>query len=215
VREALAARSDRDFGTGARGRAPRSSPGLVRRLVTAASERPGAVAGTIVIAGAATAIVLNALSLQTSRHPAPIFARGGEGVASRPRTHDPAGPPALAPMPPARPPAGNPPAPQAVAPRTAIRDSIGEMIRASDTTTGTATSPRSSEQAVDPQRVVASAQRALSKLGYGPLKPDGVLGQGTRQALERFQRDRRLPTTGELGPRTIRELSAQAGMTVE
>jgi hypothetical protein len=167
-----------------------------------------------VIAGAATAIVVNALSLQTSRHPAPIFAKGNEGPALRPRPQDTA-PPSVAPVPPARPPAGVPPTQQAAAPRTAIRDPIGDMIRAADTTTGTATSARSSEQPAEPQRVVASAQRALSKLGYGPLKPDGLLGQGTRQALERFQRERRLPTTGELGPRTIRELSAQAGMTVD
>lgn len=215
MRQALAARSDRDLGTGARGRASRSSPGLVLRLLSAAFQRPGAVAGTVVVVGAATAIIVNALSLQTSRHPAPIFAKGGEGPAVRPRPQDTAAPPSLAPIPPARPPAGAPPAQQAAAPRTAIRDPIGEMIRSSDATTGTATNARSSEPPAEPQRVVASAQRALSKLGYGQLKPDGLLGQGTRQALERFQRDRRLPATGELGPRTIRELSAQAGMTVD
>jgi hypothetical protein len=215
VREALAARSDRDFGGGARGRASRSSPGLIRRLLSAALQRPGAVAGALVIAGAASAIVVNALSMQTSRHPAPIVTKAGEGPAVRPRPQEPAAPPSVAPVPPARPPAGVPPTQQAAAPRAAIRDPIGDMIRAADTTTGTATGPRSSEQPAEPQRVVASAQRALSKLGYGPLKPDGLLGQGTRQALERFQRERRLPATGELGPRTIRELSAQAGMTVD
>jgi hypothetical protein len=169
----------------------------------------------VVIAGAATAIAVNALSLQTARHPAPIFARGGEGPAARPRAQDVGAAPSVAPVPPVRPPAGIPSGQQATAPRTAIRDPIGEMIRASDTTTGTATSARASEQPLEPQHVVASAQRALTKLGYGPLRPDGLLGQGTRQALERFQRDRRLPSTGELGPRTIRELSAQAGMTVD
>ena len=68
---------------------------------------------------------------------------------------------------------------------------------------------------MEPQRQVASAQRALQKLGYGPLKADGIFGQGTRQAIERFERDRRLTPTGELGPRTVRELSAQSDIRVE
>jgi peptidoglycan hydrolase-like protein with peptidoglycan-binding domain len=67
----------------------------------------------------------------------------------------------------------------------------------------------------EPQRHVASAQRALLKLGYGPLKTDGIFGQETRQAIARFERDRRLTQTGELGPRTVRELSAQSGIRVE
>ena len=65
------------------------------------------------------------------------------------------------------------------------------------------------------QRSVAAVQRALTKLGYGPLKTDGVMGTGTRQAIERFERDRRLTPTGELGPRTVRELSALSGIRVE
>jgi peptidoglycan hydrolase-like protein with peptidoglycan-binding domain len=55
----------------------------------------------------------------------------------------------------------------------------------------------------------------LNKLGYGPLKTDGVIGEGTRQALERFERDRRLPVTRELSSRTLRELSAQADLSLE
>jgi peptidoglycan hydrolase-like protein with peptidoglycan-binding domain len=55
----------------------------------------------------------------------------------------------------------------------------------------------------------------LSKLGYAALRSDGVIGPGTRQAIEKFERDRRLPVTGELNPRTVRELSAQAGMAIE
>jgi peptidoglycan hydrolase-like protein with peptidoglycan-binding domain len=65
-----------------------------------------------------------------------------------------------------------------------------------------------------PERV-AAGQRALAKLGYGPLKADGIMGPGTRQAIERFERDRRLAVTGELGSRTARELAAQSGLPVE
>ena len=67
----------------------------------------------------------------------------------------------------------------------------------------------------EPHRPVAAAQRALAKLGYGPLKADGVLGEGTRQAIERFERDRRLAVTRDLAPRTLKELSAQSGVAIE
>jgi peptidoglycan hydrolase-like protein with peptidoglycan-binding domain len=67
----------------------------------------------------------------------------------------------------------------------------------------------------EPTRIVTSGQKALSKLGYGPLTADGVMGQTTRQAVERFERDRRLPVTGEISGRTARELAAQAGIPVE
>jgi peptidoglycan hydrolase-like protein with peptidoglycan-binding domain len=86
------------------------------------------------------------------------------------------------------------------------------MIRAGD---GASNAARATEAKADQQRPVAAAQRALTKLGYGPLKADGIMGEGTRQALERFERDRRLAVTRDLSPRTIRELSAQAGVPIE
>ncbi|MGO4572836.1 peptidoglycan-binding domain-containing protein [Microvirga sp. 2TAF3] len=60
---------------------------------------------------------------------------------------------------------------------------------------------------------VLSGQRALAKLGYG-VKPDGLMGAETRQAIERFEHDRRLPVTGEFTPRTMRELAALSGIAV-
>nr|WP_281409345.1 peptidoglycan-binding domain-containing protein [Microvirga terricola] len=62
--------------------------------------------------------------------------------------------------------------------------------------------------------VVLSGQRALAKLGYN-VKPDGVMGAGTRQAIERFEQERRLPVTGDFSPRTIRELAAASGIAVQ
>nr|WP_255616509.1 peptidoglycan-binding domain-containing protein [Microvirga puerhi] len=58
---------------------------------------------------------------------------------------------------------------------------------------------------------VLLGQRALAKLGYN-VKPDGLMGSETRQALERFERDRHLPVTGEFGGRTLRELTSLAGL---
>ncbi|RDI57814.1 peptidoglycan-binding domain-containing protein [Microvirga subterranea] len=56
-----------------------------------------------------------------------------------------------------------------------------------------------------PQDVVA-AQKALTELGYGPLKADGDLGPGTRQAIEKYQRDAGLRVTGELHAETLQIL---------
>jgi hypothetical protein len=205
VREMLAARSDRDLAAVAparRSRARKSAPW--RRLAAFALERPGTLMGAVVIAGAATAIVVNALSFQTSRHPAPIFIRANGSRASaesapRPPT----------PLPPARPAAQAPPPPTAPA-RPAGRDAIGDLIRSAEPPGA----PGGAGHLAD-ARLVLLTQRSLIKLGYGPLKVDGVLGQGTRQAIERFERDLRLPPTGDLTPRTIKELSAQAGMAIE
>jgi Putative peptidoglycan binding domain len=55
---------------------------------------------------------------------------------------------------------------------------------------------------------IVTAQRALTKLGYGPLVPDGIVGPGTRQAIQDFQHDRGMRVTSELDPATLRQLTA-------
>lgn len=182
----------------------------LRRLLASGLQRPGLLVGGLAIASTAAAIVVNALSFQSARHPAPIFARG-EGARATSREPP---PPALSPLPPTRPvPAATAAIPQPAA--RAPRDQIGDLLRAADTTGSATAAARPVEGRPDPQRQVASAQRALVKLGYGQLKVDGVFGQETRQAIERFERDRRLAPTGELGPRTARELSSVSGIRVE
>ena len=57
-------------------------------------------------------------------------------------------------------------------------------------------------------------QHALVKLGF-VLKPDGVNGAATRQALEQFEHDHNLPAKGELTPKVLRELATQSGQTIE
>ncbi len=58
-----------------------------------------------------------------------------------------------------------------------------------------------------PEKVfVATAQKALTKLGYGPLSADGVMGPGTRRAIEEFQYKNGLPVTKELDTATLQRL---------
>lgn len=64
-------------------------------------------------------------------------------------------------------------------------------------------------QAQGPSDSVASAQRALQRLGY-VVKPDGVVSAGTKQAIEKFERENGLPAKGELTPKIVRLLATRA-----
>ena len=200
--------------------------------------RPGDVLGFVVVVGAASYISLNALGYQMGRHQAPIFpkpaprqiaekppvrrieasrADTGEGVKAavpKPAALQTAAPQNAGPKAetagaePSRPDAPkSEPARIALvspSPRPVSRDTIGEIIREGETTASVTLK-------ADP--TVAKAQRALVKLGYGPLKADGVLGTGTRAAIERFERDRKLPVKGQPAGRTLRELAARAAQS--
>jgi hypothetical protein len=62
---------------------------------------------------------------------------------------------------------------------------------------------------------IAAVQRALTEYGYGQLKPTGTIGSDTQAAIAKFERDRKLPVTGQMSDRVVRELSAMIGHSVE
>jgi peptidoglycan hydrolase-like protein with peptidoglycan-binding domain len=62
-----------------------------------------------------------------------------------------------------------------------------------------------------PSKQVMAIQRALSDFGYGQVSPTGLYDPATRAAIERFERDRRMPVTGQISDRVTRELSALSG----
>ena len=66
--------------------------------------------------------------------------------------------------------------------------------------------------AADANANVLAAQKALVRLGY-VLRPDGVIGASTKQAVASYERDHKLPVRGELTPKLSRELVAKAGST--
>jgi Putative peptidoglycan binding domain len=193
----------------------------------------------------ATAIILNALVFQKARHPSPFLSAPRVTETKAPAVQDPktaAGAPATASVqavaPPARPanlealiretavvrppatvPAGTAPTPRA-APRdvtqrdntsreAAPRDPIAELIMNGDAR------PPATVGQPDTKRITLSAQKALAKLGYGPVKNEGRLDDATKNAIERFEKDRKLPVTRELSPRTQRELAAASGLRIE
>lgn len=64
-----------------------------------------------------------------------------------------------------------------------------------------------------PDTVVA-IQRALTKLGLGPLRDDGQMGPGTRAALDRFEQSRKLPSRDDNPQRVLRELAQASGIAI-
>jgi hypothetical protein len=179
---------------------------------------------------AVVAIISNALFMQAGRHPSPLFsasvavptaaavpvlprprpiealarpsdakpgaeARSVDAKLFEPRAID---APAAAAKPaavPAPAPATVVVRPPAAVPTASRNDPLGDLIVTS--------------------RRVASVQRALTDYGYGQLKPTGNVGSETQAAIQRFERDRKLPVTGQMSDRLVRELSVVTGRPID
>lgn len=70
-------------------------------------------------------------------------------------------------------------------------------------------------QLIAPSKRVLAVQRALTDYGYGQIKPSGTEDADTRAAIEKFERDRRLPVTGAVSEQLVRELAAMTGRPLE
>ncbi|WP_267426859.1 peptidoglycan-binding domain-containing protein [Methylobacterium sp. GC_Met_2] len=202
--------------------------GALRAAVSTCRNSPGTVLSSLVGLGAAGFICVNALGYQAGRHPAPILPKLAQKAPApreaAPATRDVAREAAREPVREiARDPVRS--EPEKAAAKPAARDTIGELIRADETTASvtpkappvrTGAKPIAKPAAKEPVKKaetesdpVLRVQKALSKLGY-PVKPDGAMGPGTRAAIEKFERSAKLPVTGEATGRTLRELTARA-----
>ena len=68
---------------------------------------------------------------------------------------------------------------------------------------------------IAPSKRVTAIQRALSDFGYGQIKPTGQFDPETKTAIEKFERDRKLPVTGQISDRLVRDLAAMTGRPLE
>ena len=181
-------------------------------------------------------IVINALGLQNSRHPAPLFGKAIQlGDQPAPMTAlieatTPAPAPAkgLAAEAPAAPAQAvatqNNPAPALAHPHHTVPDPapahhvkaekgdksddpIAALLKVS-APSAPADKPR------DDSKTVLAAQHALLKLGY-VVAPNGTLGPATRTALQAFEREQHLPLSGELSRKVIKQLSAESGVAID
>ena len=187
------------------------------------------VAGAIAFA-AVTAIIANALFLQAGRHPSPMF---GSVVTM------PAAPLAQAgPLPRPRPVEADASVaePRLAEPRLAepkpaeprLVDPLANLVKATTGTAPVATSaiprppvpvpPSTHNDAASlamGSRRVAAVQRALTEYGYGQLKPTGTVGSDTQAAILKFERERKIPVTGQMSDRLVRELTAMIGHPID
>ena len=189
------------------------------------------VAGLLALATAA-AIIANAVFLQHGPHPAPMF---GSVV------HLPPASPSVSLLPRPRPAeadvaASEPrllePHPNEVhasGPRVADQrsiDPLGNLVKTTTTTASVPTAAPPASSALRPpapipvvqitgSRRVAAVQRALTEYGYGQLKATGTMGSDTQAAIQKFERDRKLPVTGQVSDRLVRELTGMIGHSID
>jgi peptidoglycan hydrolase-like protein with peptidoglycan-binding domain len=82
---------------------------------------------------------------------------------------------------------------------------VAEMRRDAAAPRSAAAAPSEREAAIPigNQTAVRTVQNRLKQLGFYDGPADGVWGVGTQTAVERYQREKRLPGTGELTARTV------------
>ena len=188
------------------------------------------VAGLLAVA-AVCAIITNALFLQAGRHPSPMFG----SVVTLPA------PAVVSPLPRPRPVelAAKPVEPEPAELKTVeiksadlksadpkaadamtnlVVKSIGAPVVAPPNVARPPapipTVSREAAQAAGARRV-AAVQRALTQYGYGQLKPTGAVGADTQAAISKFEHARKLPVTGQMSDRLVRELTVMIGHPID
>jgi len=183
------------------------------------------VAGAFAFA-AVIAIIANALFLQAGRHPSPMF---GSVVAMPAAALAPASP-----LPRPRPVEADatlsePKAADAKPAEPKATDPLASLVKATSAPAAVPSNivrppapiPASSrnETIANPspgsRPRVAAVQRALTEYGYGQLKPTGTVGSDTQAAIQKFERERKLPVTGQMSDRLVRELIVVTGRPIE
>jgi hypothetical protein len=156
----------------------------------------GASAATIVI-------VVNAAFLQAGPHPAPFFA-------------NPAPPAAVTAE--ARPKPAESIAPKPVEQATAKPVDSAATHTAAATRAPQAVPVRRNDpiaELIGPSSRIMAVQRVLSEFGYGQIRQTGTLDGATSEAIEKFEREHKLPVSGRVSDRLVSELTVMTGHPVE
>jgi hypothetical protein len=164
---------------------------LVWRGYAKATRRPVDTAAVLAAVAASLIIIANAAFLQSASRPSPYFANPKPRATIVPVRQIVA--PGISSAPATSSVQASQPAPQPVAMRR--NDPIADLI---------GPSPR-----------IAAAQKVLSDYGYGQMKPTGTLDSATSGAIEKFERERKMPITGRVSDRLMSELANLAGHPIE
>lgn len=183
-------------------RAASAGGALLVGLWERAAARPIDFAAVLLGIAMSAVIVVNALYLQTGSRSAPYFT-----------------PPVAAASPPAGASRGTAQAGAQATGTTAAKPA--EQIIATRPVAGGAiaaqpVSVRRDDPIADliapqPSPRVTAVQRALSEYGYGQIKPTGLVDEATSTAIQRFEREHKLPVTGRISERLVSQLTALVG----
>jgi hypothetical protein len=195
-----------------------SERGLVMRILLHSPK--DMVAGALAFA-AVSATIANALFLQAGPHPSPMFG----SVVALPAVAIP-----VSPLPRPRPvevaKTADAPAPEMKPAEPKANDPLGNLVKATSAPAAAPSNiprppapiPSHAEAMATPvsgSRRVAAVQRTLTEYGYGQLKPTGTVGSDTQAAIQKFERERKIPVTGQMSDRLVRELTAMVGHPID
>jgi hypothetical protein len=195
--------------------------GLVMRVFL---HSPKDVLAGLLAAAAICAILANALFLQAGRHPSPMFG----SVVTLPAPQTAVASPLPRPRPVelvSEPPEIRPVEVRGADPKNPDPKNPDPMANLVVRSTGAPTAAPANvarppapipatTQSVGARRV-AAVQRALTQYGYGQLKPTGAVGSDTQAAITKFERDRKLPVTGQMSDRLVKELATMIGHPID
>jgi hypothetical protein len=213
----------------------RKERGLIMQIVF---HSPRDTLAGLVALTAVLAIIVNAAFLQAGRHPSPLFgtvlppAKSASPPPVIQKTETvPVAPVQQAMAPPQATTASPMPRPRPVEAEVRPGDPLGNLVRSTSApapAAPVANAPRPpaaipaaaakndqvASMIVSSQRVVA-VQRALTDYGYGQIKATGTVGADTQAAIQKFERERKLPLTGQMSERLVRELGLATGRSFE
>lgn len=97
--------------------------------------------------------------------------------------------------------------------RTSARTAPGPA-RSATAGSGPARNDTVAARTAGSKRVLA-VQRALTEFGYGQISPTGIEDAATASAIQKFERGHKMPVTGQISERLMREIATMTGRSVE
>jgi peptidoglycan hydrolase-like protein with peptidoglycan-binding domain len=101
----------------------------------------------------------------------------------------------------------------------AIQQSALKPVRsigtATPVSTGSATRNDPIAQLIGPSARISAVQRVLADYGYGQIKPSGAIDRETQAAIEKFERAHKLPISGQISERLVKEIVAMTGRPLD
>jgi hypothetical protein len=171
----------------------------VRATAGIIGRNPREAVGLFAMMGAVTIIFVNALFLQKGPHPAPIFSTR-QAVTPVPLSRFmPASQPAPQAQPIVQPAAVPSPAPRPHLEQTAAPARGNDPIAA----------------LLAPSNRVIAVQRVLTQYGYGQIRPTGIVGPETQDAIRRFERSQKMPVTGAMSDHVVKALAQMSGRSLD